>query len=71
MISTRFSPRSPVGRKIIRAMRMTPRMMYRVGSGLREHHVLPDERGEIEHRDEQPDPNPAVDERQHESKSDE
>ena len=58
-ISTRFSPRSPCGRAIIIATRSAPSTMYRVGSGCGEHHVLPDERGEVERRHEQRDARPS------------
>ena len=52
-ISTRRSPSRPFGRRIISAIRIRPSTMYRAGSGFDEHHVLPDERREVERRHEQ------------------
>ena len=60
MISTRFSPSSPVGRQHHQpneehAEDDVPRRLR-----LRDHHVLPHECGEVEHGDQQREPSPAV-----------
>ena len=69
-ISTRRSPSSPFGRRIISAIRISAEHDVARRLGLREHHVLPDERGEVERRHEQRRAAPAAHERQHERQRD-
>ena len=52
-ISTRRSPSSPFGRTIISTIRISAEQDVARRLRLREHHVLPDERGEVERRHEQ------------------